>query len=663
MRFLLVLLALLVAKTLAFNLVRRDDNDGYNYQNTICETLTQEQCKNVTSLTSIQSISQRDAQLNISITGLLYMAFDLNSAYFDSKGYTQDTIQDVPQILFLGFTSLDLDLYWNERLARWQLCPFDISQDNLTQNSDGTVSQQNLTIRCSAEYISPDDLLEQYDRFLKSTNNDLTTSFLRLHLRLHSLDQTTSSTKFKSPSKSQHLAHIISNHFTKTELYTLSDLESNRKSSLTYGLYGIKPDSEYGFPKVFQFLLVQGRRIIVSFTNMDISSDSTYDDKTLTTDSDTLFNTTYVSPRNVSGFSNMPYSMYLSDYMVTAILSMDYFPPTDCYNTVSWEDFRNDMMYYTGNMTRIVESQLSIENNTFRVEVVDSEEHPFNQTTVAQYISCGFVPKFTAPIANLSSLVSIVNAAIWSWRPNQPNVPSWVPSADGLGLGSYGTYTQLVERVEYQRAHNLSPLSSGYVDVNKTTAWRCAVLDETGWRNANCFDHYPVLCGAEIAQPQMFTQNNLENEEEVESLSTSELTGLVYTWSFGENTSYFNAVNACPYSNHSFTLPHSNLQDTSVRLALAQNGTIPFPIWIDFNSINAKDCWVSGGPLATCPYTPNTWTRSQVVLISVVSMVIALILIAVYLLSKDKTPVRHSEGKFKKIIVKFNQNQYHGVPS
>ena len=27
--------------------------------------------------------------------------------------------------------------------------------------------------------------------------------------------------------------------------------------------------------------------------------------------------------------------------------------------------------------------------------------------------------------------------------------------------------------------------------------------------------------------------------------------------------------------------------------------------WIDFNSLDVKDCWTSGGPNATCPYSDS----------------------------------------------------------
>lgn len=643
-------------------LSRRDDNDGTDYRNTICEALSGAQCRNITTLTSIQAISQRDVQLNVSTADLMYLAFDLNAALLDVRGYTPTVLADVPQVLFVGFTSLELDLYWNEHEMYWQLCPFDTSDSDVIRNSDDTVSLPHApNIRCSVDPIFLEDLTVKFKRFLHVTNNDLTTSYLQLRLRLHSIDNARATGSLhKSPPKNQRLSHIVTSSFSKMELYTPLNLEADRRNDLTFGLYGIQ-QNPLGFLKVFRFLFVGEHRITIASSNRTLLTDTSYDAKTRALDAAVVFNTRYVESRNSEYQGTIPYTMYTSNYTTVISLTTDTFAPPDCLSALTWSQFHHDVVYRADDLSQIVDDGIALQSSSFTVEVTDSEDTPFNDTSIAQYITCGFVPKLSSPVTNLTTLVPLANAAIWSWKPDQPSVPSNIPVENDYGLGSFGSFRELLPQVEAQREKHLGPGSPGYINVNRTNAWRCAVMDKTGWRVANCFDHYPVLCAPRVAQPLTSAAHSSFGER-VAAMNTTEVLSSVFSWSVGTNTSYFAASGACPDSDYVFSLPRTSLQDTSARLAL-EDADAPYPVWIDFNSLSARDCWVTGGPYALCPYTPNTWTRSKIVLISIVFMVIVLIVIAIILLSKDKTPIRHSEGRFRKIIARFNQSQYHGVPS
>lgn len=641
------------------------------FQNTICQTLTRDECANITELTSIQVISQRDVQLNISMMDLMYLGFDLNNALFNPHGYFESTVELIPQILFLGFSILLLDLYWNEKEIEWQLCPYDTEPvtppDSFIQYSNDTVSLDG--VMCSTSSISFGSVVEQLDRFLSVTGNDLTTSLVQLRLRLHSLDNRPSSQPLKNTPNRQRLSTIVSKPL-KFQLYTPSDLSTDRQKKLTFGLYGLIQNTVSGFIKVYQFLFIYQKRLLVSYTNITLldTALSTYDSKSMSLDTKYFFASTEIPSRDMSD-SPIPYSTFSNDYVTVNTISTDDFPPPNCTD-LSAQEFQQAMYVNIGNMTTSLRDGVALGTSSFGISVADTIDNPFNETSIAQYITCGFVPRLTAPMSDLKSLPPLAQSAVWSWSPDQPKVPSYVPlddeSSDGSGLGSRGSYKSILASLN--SSHRTGGQSgtnnnTSRVNVNVKSAWRCAVLDEDGWRVANCFDKYPVLCGPSIVIPQANSASE-ETLMEPSSLSFDKTVAQkIYQWSFGKNTTYFEAESACPNSNYTFDIPRTSLQDTSVRLALRDDESITYPIWIDMNSINVKDCWVTGGPLAVCPYTPNVWTRGKVVTIAMVAMVMVLLLLAVFLLSLDKVPIRHSEGRFRKLILKYNQNQYQGVPS
>lgn len=644
-------------------LLRRDNN----YDHTICQSLDQAECKNITTLTSIQTISQRDVQLNLTMLDVTYLGFDLNSALFKPNGYIQQTVDLVPQVLFLGFTFLQLDVYWNEESLQWQLCPYDVDQAVSQASKDpgivvenGAVTVNNVTCSISP-LIGFHDIINEMERYISATASDLTTSLIQLSLRLHSLNTqsvTSSSLPVKMPHvpDTERLSYIVDSN-VKSRLYTPGDLSQDRAESLTYGVNGIFSDVVSGFLKVYQFLLVDSKRLIVNFSNISMLPPdmTTYPASYLNKDYTYFFETVYeVSVIDTTPKTN--YSSYYNPYLTLDVVNTDQFSPPNCTNqTIS--DFRNNLKAGHGNLSQSMVDQMCLSDPMFNVAVRDTLENPFDTQSIQQYIECGFLPILSSPVNDLNFLVSLANEAVWSWTYDQPSIPDSVPnindSDDGAGLGAHGSFENILKSNAQIESNG-----SQVVDTNLRSAWRCAVLDEEGWRAANCFDNYPVLCAPQEAAPELIGHPLQEgdNNEEREILSE------IYSWSFGTNTSYFGAPGACPNSDV-FSIPRTSLQDTSVRLSLKANGSIPFPLWIDINSIDVKDCWVSGGPYARCPYTTSSWTQGKIVPISVVSAVTFILLIVVFLISLDKIPVRHSEGKFKKIIAMFEQNQYQGVPS
>lgn len=643
-----------------WNLFRKDNSV---YDNTICEFLDQEQCRNYTSFTSIQFISQRDVQLNLTIFDATYIGFGLNKGLFDTEGYISDTVSVIPQLLSLGFTFLQLDLYWNEDLLFWQLCPFDIAAAvaQAPNNANYTLTDTQITannITCSRSetvlgYIHVVDLIE---RFIKSTGTELTTYLLRLQLNLHSLNNAQSPVdpKRKAAPMSQCLAEI-SNKYIMSRLYTPTDLTKDRQAGTTYGINGLFVDKVSGFPKTSTFLLDEVKTVIVSYSNISMlePSRSTYPQSFIGKDNVLFFNSSYKSLESTRE-TPFPYKSFSNSYQQLDVVSIEDLPTPNCSN-MSVSEFRSKLLDDKGNLAESVRSELALKSDSLNIAVEDNQHTRFTNSSIQHYIECGFMPILSSPAKELGTLIRLANSAIWSWRPDQPSVPQNISEGtegdNNAGLGAHGTFQDILNELKENRnAHT----QNSSVNINVKSAWRCALLDTDGWRTANCFESHPVLCAPKAVSPTSSGRRHQNGDD---------VTNLLYKWSFGSSSSYFTAQQACPYSDYEFSIPRTSLQDTSARLALKANGSIPYPVWIDLNSISVKDCWVSGGPLAACPYTPNNWTGGKVAEISVVGAVIFILFLIMFILSLDKVPIRHSEGKFKKLITKFNENQYQGVPS
>lgn len=637
--------------------------EGYeDYNHTICEYLSQEQCRNATVFTSIQFMSQRDVQFNLTIFDSTYTGFNLNKGLFNSGGYVGSSVELIPQILSLGFTYLHMSLYWNERLLQWQLCPFD-TQDAISKAAtdpnyiltSSNITANNITCSMSSDLLGFESVMDMFRRFIKSTGNELTTSLIQLGLDLHSLNNSqTSSTNGlrRSAPGSQCLSTII-NNYIKDQLYTPKNLLADRDYNYAYGPNGLFLDQITGFPKVYRFLLQDDKNLMVRYANVSLLDPiySSYPKRFVSRDETYLFNMTY-SSSSIDSKATSKYKIFHNSYQRLNIISTNDLPAPNC-SSMSAAQFKNQLLDHSGDISSSVQNQLALRNASFNIAVEDTKENPFTNLSLQKYIECGFIPILSTPVEEIGSLIKMANAAVWSWKPDQPSIPAYVPDGgegdNGAGLGAHGTYTNILNESKNNK-------KSGSYDMmastNMKSAWRCALLDIDGWRTANCFESHPVLCAPRSVVPNI-----------TESVHSSSSQRQLYTWSFGSNSTYFMAPHACPYSDHVFTAPRTSLQDTSARLTLEGNSSIQYPVWIDLNSIDVKDCWISGGPLARCPYTPANWTRSRVAVLSVVAAVIFIFIILMYFVTLDKVPIRHSEGKFKKIIAKFNENQYQGVPS
>lgn len=189
--------------------------------------------------------------------------------------------------------------------------------------------------------------------------------------------------------------------------------------------------------------------------------------------------------------------------------------------------------------------------------------------------------------------------------------------------------------------------SSSDDDDNSNTDDRCALMDVTltgHWRAADCSDERHAAC-------------RIGNSP--------------YNWTLtGGKVSFSEAVDACSDGNASFDVPRTGLENTYLYnyLITKQNDTInPLSgdsdqreVWLNFNSLDVKACWVTGGPNVSCPYTTSSSeVERRTVIVPTIAAIIVLIITALTLFVKCNANRRNSRRK-KRVIEGW---EYEGVPS
>lgn len=139
-----------------------------------------------------------------------------------------------------------------------------------------------------------------------------------------------------------------------------------------------------------------------------------------------------------------------------------------------------------------------------------------------------------------------------------------------------------------------------------------------------------------------------------------------YAWRLSTfDVPYESAPDACPEST-SFDLPRTGLENTYLHRQIMNDTSssdatgMLSGVWIDFNSLDQANCWVAGGPNASCPYTDDPEGENQrEVLIPTIAALIVLILTVLTLLVKCNENRRNSRTRRRG----DDGWEYEGVPS
>lgn len=242
-------------------------------------------------------------------------------------------------------------------------------------------------------------------------------------------------------------------------------------------------------------------------------------------------------------------------------------------------------------------------------------ESTFNEEDIREYVNGGYSPVIANQYSteNITQISNILNSSIiWSWSQNQP----------------------LITHADMQKS------------TDSLVAYNCAVLKYTAsnssayWLVDNCYERNQGLCRYERQS---------------------------YAWLITEvRDTYFafdmHSGSRCP-TDYEFALPRTPLEQTSLTIFLANASSELKTIWIDINSIAVSNCWVTGGPYATCPYQKVISRRNFVAMLTPVTVCSFVILVMVSYLNILRVPIHNNRKNWRRIVNEVSKSEIEGVPS
>ncbi|CCE78061.1 Piso0_000674 [Millerozyma farinosa CBS 7064] len=547
--------------------------------------------------------AQRDVAKSVSITQLTNLGITSSGSIFEKEGYTTSALGTLLTALAVGIRTVYIDLYWNEFTREWQLCPAPFPS-NASSNS---LSVQEVTWKgrkhnCEGA-MTVQSLMTTFVNYFESTNTNLEVNLMTMLLRLNSISVSDVS---------------MSNTSASANIYKNPPIKNLGNSTLDEC---ISPISKYLYKP----------------TNMQESSTSGgVSTKTSVSD---FYN------RTSGDFPTLDTFM-LQDYnrIIASVVENNLKESKNSYNIsandkkkifLSSENFDSEIAS-SSNSSVLSSCQVLLEdtksNNSdsfidiaeetrFRY-IIDNDQNSFTNETLRDFLRCGY-----SPILNASSYVThgdkrtgtfsaIVNnflpQSLWLWNPN-----------DLTGENS---------------------VLLGYLSENSTDkhiAFRCVALSQDGGIIKNCYDKYHYAC---------------KNEEIPLNWKVDDKNQLAYLDATDED--------ACP-KGYSLGTPSSSNELLSLMNYL-HSENIDFPVWIDLNDITVNDCFVTGGPYATCPYQKTVSTGKLVGLIAP-SFVVCVVILFLLVLEKffRVNPIQTNRKRYwrKRINEYYKVHNYEGVPS
>lgn len=241
-------------------------------------------------------------------------------------------------------------------------------------------------------------------------------------------------------------------------------------------------------------------------------------------------------------------------------------------------------------------------------------ETDFTPGDIEQYISMGYSPVIANHYSykNLSNISELLDRSIiWSWGAGEPISTHTATTQDSVSLVAYNCAI-----LEYFRLNN-----------------------SVSWRVANCYDSNPGLC--------RYADHAFEWE-----VTDADDTYFAFDQHSGSHCS----------EKYNFALPRTPLELTSLVMYLEKSRTQDLEIWIDLNSIAVSDCWVSGGPYATCPYQKVVSHRNFVAMLTPVTVCCFVILLIVSYLNLLRVPIHSNRKNWRKVVNELSKTELDGVP-
>lgn len=573
--------------------------------------------------------TQRDISGDIPLDQLNSFGASPNRLIFDVEGYSSGALPLVRNLLDVKVSTLIIDLYWNEFVQRWQLCPAPFpnnSTGNLTELVN--LSWNGHSYRCAPGF-TPADLMGTVALYIKDSNVRLDANVVQLMFSLKSIhyDQTNSnSTNFyrTNYSLTSH-ASIPAGYASTDENYLLQG-----SSSLMYSLNGL--GSSLFTPGDLDLF-----ELNTNFTSDFYSSKYPTQDVFLFT----LFKRAVgIIIESELRNSSLSYNISSQDTQMLFFPQSDEFVPwvqNISNNTLLEECDQRESSPYNSLAFSFLAGI-----SQFRV-AIDNNDTVFTNDTMHRYAQCGFTPVLNSSRYGITSANSsdsyvgtIINNFIpnsyWAWAQNQPDEGKSfnISASSGSSLAKEGTPAKRDDDDD----------GNGWeLKSQSQFAFQCITMTLSGWTVNNCYDKYRVAC---------------QKDSDPFSWTISDSIRMYFEAPFGH----------CP-TNYSFGLPKLSVEQLALLNFLALENIL-FPVWIDLNDITVAGCYVTGGPYATCPYT-TVATTSNIIKRIAPSLVVALVIILLFFFEKWflTTPIHSNRRRYWKKTINqyYKENDYEGVPS
>ncbi|ODH38244.1 hypothetical protein ACO22_02465 [Paracoccidioides brasiliensis] len=612
------------------------------------------------SLWKIVQLSQRDVSAQIPINHVAHPGVSLTSACFSNKVCEEQAlVRCMSNLLAVDNRRFHVDLYWSEAQQRWIFCPATVDSNAPTRQGSpntpliGSVPQGNSSIR----RMDRGDLMQAREAKTPSSNS--------LPSMANHAARVTESTTPEKPSTSAPVLYSVGSYSCSKSLDLstfLSFLESyfwltndTLNAHMLYILINLhsaaaadSPDKSSNAPSPGKH--PSGANLLGSLFE-EALQEFMYTPKKLEEERSNL---------NRSWYSVPSFSHPISEYYTTHKDSKGLHSTPDGWPCESYVERTrlhrflvgwgtvdpqmasynfngdNDLIFPEGSLSTFREIKTSNANNEpaiefgclFDPEATDAsnpnaswaestavQQYPYDPTHVlsSELMACGISPTINSSLSNMTADVDFKpyqnasRASQWAWVPGEPM------SAD------------------------LRPEPS--------TNLRCARADVSfkgRWVPAKCSSEFYGAC-------------RIGNQP--------------FRWALTPHRVPYDKVShKCP-KNSTFSTPRTSLENTylyhhlmsmpqSVINASSAN-VHERSVWIDLNSLDVANCWVSGGPQTQCPYEVDyAAVQLRAVLVPTIAAIIVLVIAALTIFVKCNSNRRNSRRT--RVIEGW---EYEGVPS
>ncbi|KAH3674517.1 hypothetical protein WICPIJ_009555 [Wickerhamomyces pijperi] len=506
--------------------------------------------------------SQRDLSANISISKLSLTGVGLSTTVFNDFGYNQDTVSQVYDLLNVGVQTLYVDLYWNEQMNKFQLCPFQyeistaVNQSETATNEDGVSCLRSLTMN---------DLMSVVQSYIVESDTNLFGDLVVMILNLYSLNDTSISySQDLQGTWNDTLSSVMTSYFNNY-LYTPTALQSERTTDVN------NTNLIDGYPRLSKLLFTEKKRLLTFINQYEIPLYSSYN---VSNDNDLFFN---ISAQNSSIIPVLETSDIQSSTELTAKASQDWL---------------------------------------FTIDSINSHLQ-FSEDSVHNLITNGYSPILNHTIPEISDIATIFGNSLWSWGQGEPLF-----------------VTEAMKRYSND---------TGYIQE----AYKCASMSLNGsYQVANCYEEkYYIL---------------RDVHDRLNWTLSSQKSSYFHIYQVSDDGDADNDDK----SKRKFNVPKDSLERMAVVLYLNSLENVNFEdFWIDLNSINVDNCWVTGGPYASCPYEIVSSNRNFVEMLVAASLCCLILFVLMASLRLRRVPIRDNRKHWKKLMNQYSTSDYDGVPS